>query len=296
MRRHLRWAGCALLLAIALPLAVADVKQDPKNLDKEPTPKKDLDKEPAKDKEPAPKTDSDKAKKDLDKEPASKKDLDKAKKDLDKEPASPKKNLDKEPEKKPTEKLVPLGKISGLITKVGDDRVLTLKVSFVYTEPNPSALRQQQDLARRQIEIMQNRNPVERARQLAQLQFDIANNQRNLYTTKEVKKDIEIQATENVKVRSMQPPMVYDEKGNPRRHTPQELRELKGEGNLPGYMSDFDSLRTGQIVTVHLARKGGTTGPAPKSKDLDRDLEKRLTEAGRPYATMIVIEGETINR
>jgi hypothetical protein len=194
-------------------------------------------------------------------------------------------DLDREKdERKEMEKMVRLGEVSGILTKLGGDRTLTLKVTLRYLEPNASAFQNRQNLLRRQMEIMRNRNPLERQRQMAQLANDIAKNELNLYKPKEVQKDLEVVATEKVKVRSLQPPLAFDDKGNPRKYTQQELRDLKGEGHLPGYMSDYDSLRTGQAVTVRVAQK--------KSAGGGRILERKLLETDKPYATMIVIVSE----
>lgn len=206
-----------------------------------------------------------------------------------------KKDLDKEKPKE-AEKLVPLGQYTGVLTSIGgSDKLLTVKITIRYMEPNASAFQNQQNLIRRQAEVMRQPNPIERQRQLAQLAYDMAQNQRNLYTKKEVSKDVDVQVADGAKVRSINPPLAFDDKGNPRKYTQKELKELRGDEKLPGYNSDLDALRTGQTVTLSLATKKDANPARQKGKDLDKDLEKKLLDDNRPYATMIVIVSEAIN-
>jgi hypothetical protein len=204
--------------------------------------------------------------------------------------AQEKKDLDKDQKDKKDE-LVKLGEVTGMLTGLGEDRTVTVKVTYRYMEPNASAFQNQANLARRQFDIMRNPNPFERQRQMAQLQVDIANNQRNLYTAKEVSKDVAFRPADGMKIRTNDPPLAFDDKGNPRKYTEKELKEMKGEGNLPGYQTDWDQLRTGQYVTITAARKKEAVG-ATKSKELDKEkeLEKKLLDnSEKPLATMIVI-------
>lgn len=208
------------------------------------------------------------------------------KKDLDKD----KKNDAKD------EKLVKAVEITGTVTQLGEDKSITVKVTHKYMEPNASAFQNQQNLARRQLDIIRNPNPNERARQLYQLQIDIANNQRNLYTAKEKHQDVHFLPADSLILRSAQPPLAFDDKGNPRKYTKAELDELKGaDPKLPGYKSEWDQLRTGQIVTVTGARKKDAADK-PKVKDLDRDMEKKLLDSDKPIAMMIVIQAEPVQR
>lgn len=195
-------------------------------------------------------------------------------------------------DKKEGDKLVKVGDFSGSLTALGEGRTLTLKITHRYLEPNASAIQNQQNLVRRQYDIMRNPNPFDRQQQMAQLMRDVANNQRNLYTPKEVHKEVPLQSAENVQVRSKQPPLAFDDKGNPRKYTDKELKEMKGEGNLPGYQSDWDQLRTGQLVTITVARKKDAAPAGGKGKDLDKDLEKKLLDTEKPYATLILIVGD----
>jgi len=70
-------------------------------------------------------------------------------------------------------------------------------------------------------------------------------------------------------VRTLKLPLAFDDKGNPRKYTPQELKDLKGTEGLPGYTADISDLKAGQIVRVSVSKRKKT---------------------GEAVATLIVIE------
>src|SRR4051794_16150552 len=66
--------------------------------------------------------------------------------------------------------------------------------------------------------------------------------------------DIDMQASDHVTVRLQNPPVDYDDKGNPKKYTKEELKELKGpDPKLPGYTGDYSYLKKGQVITVYLS-------------------------------------------
>src|SRR5438093_192788 len=79
----------------------------------------------------------------------------------------------------------------------------------------------------------------------------------------EAKKDenqkVELQAADDLKVRTLLLPVEYDDAGKVRKLSDKELRELRGpDPKLPGYAADFDSLKPEQIVDIYVAPpKGG---------------------------------------
>jgi hypothetical protein len=81
-------------------------------------------------------------------------------------------------------------------------------------------------------------------------------------------------------VRRRHPPVMFDAKGKPRKPTAKELKELKGEGNLPGYMAEASDLKANQTVTLYLQK------PTVKKDDPDS-----LTD-NKPSVRMIIIEAE----
>jgi hypothetical protein len=89
-------------------------------------------------------------------------------------------------------------------------------------------------------------------------------------------KDVEFQAMDDVKVRTMLPPEPFDSKGNIKKFTKEELKELKGKDKtLPGYESSTDILEVGQVVQVTLVTvKQEKAGPKDKGKDKDKEIDK----------------------
>jgi hypothetical protein len=67
------------------------------------------------------------------------------------------------------------------------------------------------------------------------------------------------------------------------------LKELRGDGKLPGYAAALTDLQDGQVVRVYLARK--KDGTEPKDKD-----KKDLPADEKPLATLILIEADPQTR
>ncbi len=79
------------------------------------------------------------------------------------------------------------------------------------------------------------------------------------------------------KVRSLSPPEEFDDKGNLKKHTKEELLKLKGddpaEKKMVGYKSDISEVQVGDVIQVSLS-VFRTTGAAPKKKaKKDKDAE-----------------------
>jgi hypothetical protein len=110
--------------------------------------------------------------------------------------------------------------------------------------------------------------------------------------------DIELQPTDDMKVRTFQLPPDFDEKGRPKKYSAKELKELKGpDPKLPGYTADFDSLKADQIVKVFLARKKGAKASprpqAPRKKGKEDNADAADAKAdNRPEVTMVLILAE----
>jgi hypothetical protein len=100
--------------------------------------------------------------------------------------------------------------------------------------------------------------------------------------TRQRHKNIDLSPADDMIVRTTIAPIFY-ENGKPRRPTAKELKEAKGEGNLPGYSSELSNLKRDQIVTVYIqpAKK-----PSGKKDDADA-----LTDT-KPKVRMIVIMKE----
>lgn len=134
------------------------------------------------------------------------------------------------------------------------------------------------------------RNPFQRANRLRQYQLDLARRQNDVF----VMQEIELQAAEDIRVRTNFPPVVYDDKGFLKKWSTAELRKLRGNSKLPGYPTEFDSLRPGQVVSVYLAKPDPKA--TPKKKDLLGGVPEPGLEINRPKVVMILIEQEAMLR
>jgi hypothetical protein len=186
------------------------------------------------------------------------------------------------------ESLVPLGELTGVLKNTaGSEAGFTLHITLTYVESSPGAalaqLRDQEGMLLRQRQIVTERNPVQRTLEMIALVQEVQHiqyNWRSPFGVKQIEQDIEIRPARDMKVRSLQPPAAFDEKGNPRKYTPQELKELRGNGKLPGYAADPSGLQDGQVVTIRLARR----------KEAARPRDKKAPPADeRLVATRIVI-------
>jgi hypothetical protein len=101
--------------------------------------------------------------------------------------------------------------------------------------------------------------------------------------------------TEVGKVRTVDPPTEFDEKGNIKKHTKEELKALKGdtpeEKKMPGYKSDLADIRVGDYVQVALSvyktvpkkkekpkKKGKDEAEEEKPKEKEKDGEEKEKE------------------
>jgi hypothetical protein len=214
--------------------------------------------------------------------------------------ADDKKDADKADKKPEGEKLITLGQVAGVLTNTGGSEAeYTVKVTLYVPEPNLQAqadlLRKQQQLVQKQAEIMRTRNPVQRQQQMAQLVRDAQQMPQNLWKIKEVHHDVKAAPADDMKVRLLQPPEAFDDKGNPKKYTAKELKELKGPDNLPGYTGSLDDVKTNQLVLVTLARKPAKPAEkkdGDKPKDGDKKDGDKLDKDPALLIRMIVILGD----
>jgi hypothetical protein len=192
-----------------------------------------------------------------------------------------------DPADKAADKMVTAGQVTGhLKADGGSQKYITVTVNLSYAVPNPQgalqSIQRQQQLLQYQREVMAARTPQQRQQALIQLYRSLALGQQNSVRVQQMNKDLDFQAADDMKVRIMYPPPAFDEKGNLKKYTAKELRELKGsDSTLPGYAAEMDALKTGQIVTVYLAKQ------TPKKKKDKDDLED-----DKPSIKMIVIQAE----
>lgn len=195
------------------------------------------------------------------------------------------------------------GEITGKLAMVGgSSKILTLAVEYQVYEPSADPLagvragdaqekviRQMMEIQREQARVMQSRNPRERMRRMQELALDMQRLQRELtrlgvsnrqvFKTITKRDDYEIQTDDNTKIRFLQPPLIFDDKGNPKKYTSAELQQMR-DPRLPGYKGDFDQLKPGHIVKITLGKKPAPPGANDPGEDL-------------PYATMVLVTGES---
>ncbi len=91
--------------------------------------------------------------------------------------------------------------------------------------------------------------------------------------------EVEIPIKETTKIRTKTPLQVYDDKGNIKKYSPEELKTLKGNNPaLPGYEVKIDELTPGAVIEV-------TLNKSPGNKDDKKDDDK-------VFATMIMVIGK----
>lgn len=195
------------------------------------------------------------------------------------------------------------GALTGKITQVDHARrLITVQLEIQTVQggngrQGQNALRQQQQLARQMMQRPRNnRNPAQAARQMQQRALQMqrqqaqgANRNGGGAKVQTVRRDFEFQADDKVRVRLMTLPQEFDERGKPKQHTPQELKELKGpNASLPGYQAELENLSPGMTVKVHVVA-AKRAAPAKPAKDADVDADLPALDATRPRATMVLI-------
>jgi hypothetical protein len=160
------------------------------------------------------------------------------------------------------EKVYAAGEVFARLGEPGED-ANTFKVQVLYRVVfvNPDAANRLVALRRELVGALQIEDVNERVAELQRIQTDLLAAQAELYTFEDRQLDAELKVTDDFQVRTLQPPVAFDEKGNIRRYTPKELHELRGPGNRPGFKGERDDLRPGQILLLTLVRKPGSATP-----------------------------------
>jgi hypothetical protein len=147
-------------------------------------------------------------------------------------------------------------------------------------------MEQQEHILRMEQDILQTRNPVQRAQKVQRLNAELERLQvqaargTNAGQVVTQHKDFDLESTADAKVRRQDPPVQYDDKGNVKKYSQQELKGLKGDPKLTGYAADWDGLQVGQMVKVSLSK-------APDKAD-NKDNKDKKTDS-KPQASLIVI-------
>lgn len=182
------------------------------------------------------------------------------------------KNLPKD-KKEAAEKLAVGGKISGkLIHWEGAQKYFTVQVPITYAVPDANAIKHLADLQVQLARATKPQDVINIRNQMAQVKT---------YQVKKEDHNYEFQAGPDMKVR-VEVPLVYDDKGKPKKLTKKELDELKGpDKKLPGYTAEMSDIRQDGIVTVFVAKTKPTKPAAGKD-------DKGLTDT-KLEAVMILI-------
>jgi hypothetical protein len=198
----------------------------------------------------------------------------------------------------PKDKLVYGVHFTGKLTQMspGGKKDFTVQVTRKVAELNQGAVNRIQDLQRQYFQQQQTaataRNLQQRQQalnQMANIQGQMVQAQREMYNYKDVSKDYPLRGSENIKVRSYQPPLDYDEKGNVKKYTNEELKTLRGTEGLPGYNAEWDALRPGQVVHVYMSKPAAPVkGAEKKGKKID-ELDDEAAMQARPEVVMIMI-------
>jgi hypothetical protein len=177
------------------------------------------------------------------------------------------------------EKLVIGGEVSGkLIHWEGTQKYFTVQVTLTYSVPDVNAIKHLADLEVQYAKCVANRDlqgAVNTRNEMAKVQ------------TVQIKKEdqnVDFQAAADMKVRILHP-MVYDDKGKPRKLTAKEREEMKGpDKKLPGYTAEVADVRQDSYVTVYLPK----AKPGKPSKD---DKDKAAAD-NKPEAIMLLVLGD----
>ncbi|HZY86970.1 MAG TPA: hypothetical protein VFE78_19200 [Gemmataceae bacterium] len=222
-----------------------------------------------------------------------------ADKDKAKDKADAKKDADKSVT---TEKMYRAGQLAGkVLTVVESKKSIRLQVTLNYPKLNPGALNSMLQAQNSMQQAAYNRDPNARAQGMLNAQRQMLQAQATLYQMQSMTKDVELQTTEDVKVRLAQPPQTFDDKGKVKRYTAKELKELRGpDPKVPGYNAEFSDLREGQVVTVTLVKKKGAPTKLPPRRPVKdpkdaKDVDADLLLENLPQISMILIVAEPKN-
>jgi hypothetical protein len=194
-----------------------------------------------------------------------------------------------------------VGKLSNLD---GTDHTFTLQIQYQYLtatakgKTNPEVKK----LVRQQAQVLKTTDPIKRLERLDKLILQAQRMQltgkgnRNLFKVTTGRKDFNLRTIDDVKIRTMQLPVEYDDQGKVKKYTAKELKELKGKDpNLPGYTAAWDQVADGQTVKVTLLpkkKKKDTQKDAAKDKDAKDKAAAEADDDYRPQVKMLVIMKE----
>jgi hypothetical protein len=100
--------------------------------------------------------------------------------------------------------------------------------------------------------------------------FNLELSKQNVFSAK----NVEVRAAETAKVRSMVPPVEFDDAGFQKKWTAKAIAEVKAKDKtgMPGiFPTDFDAVKQGQIVDIYFPKVAGKKDEK-KKKGPDDDV------------------------
>jgi hypothetical protein len=188
------------------------------------------------------------------------------------------KDAGKDMEKPAPSPYIKIGSLQGQIAGI-DETKRTIRVKIPALNQGEA-----QALMQAQYQLSMARKPQD----VMQAQQRIMQHQARLYSSTQ---EVQIATVEDVVVRLANPPTEFDDKGQPKRHTREELIKLKGDTKLPGYKGDFSDLQAGQVVQVTLVRHKDEKVVRPKApmKNKDKDPEPQVMNDNLPHTNFVVV-------
>jgi hypothetical protein len=183
--------------------------------------------------------------------------------------------------------------IGKLVAPPASDGLFTLRIDFYEPKDPATAARAASQLnvevqKARALEQQVAANPTpQRVSALQQAYNQVRKEQakqRDLYNISF--KDYEFHAASDMMVRYLLPPVVYDDKGERKKFSLLDLREMRGsDPNVPGFEAKVTDLQANQILRVSLY-PARTTTPAATSKD------KAKSEPKMEVAVAVIVVAE----
>ena len=134
--------------------------------------------------------------------------------------------------------------MAGKVVEVNETaKSLKVEVTIEYSKPNLGEMQ-----ALQQAKINYARAVASRdVNGALNAQVDMANHAARLSSIEKKTQQVEVASTDDVKVRQAEPPPAYDDKGNLKKRTEKELKELKGDpkdpdSKLVGYPAQFSDV------------------------------------------------------
>jgi len=203
--------------------------------------------------------------------------------------AQKKKKDDLDPkEGKTSEKMIKAGQLQGKVKNVYESKkTLRISVTVVTPKPNVGAIQGLAQAKQNYLNAIYKRPPDLNGARQAQIQM--LQHQANLYTYEKKEHEIELSTVDEVEVRAIKPKPEFDEKGNVKKFTKKQLKELKGpDPKKPGYPAEFGDVQPDQLIKVQLVKKKGEPKPAPMRRKKDEELDPLADNLPQVSSIMIM--------